>query len=132
MYSSDKSVSENGYAAVIRSYLLATLGCALFGAVYEMFSHEVYSFFMIFAFAVPLLLGAIRFSLMRRCGKPFPGRAAELIHAGAAALTVGSILQGVMEIYGTSSPLIAVFWAAGGVLASAGWLAAFIQAARRG
>ena len=122
MFISDKPVSEKRYAAVIGAYLMATVFCALFGAVYELFSHEVWSCFMICAFAFPLLLGAIPFSLLRKRGKPFPGKAADLVHAGVAALTVGSILQGVLEIYGTSNPLTAVYWAAGGMLVSVGWL----------
>ena len=122
MFTSDKPVSEKRYAAVIGAYLMATVFCALFGAVYELFSHEVWSCFMICAFAFPLLLGAIPFFLLRKRGKPFPGKAADLVHAGVAALTVGSILQGVLEIYGTSNPLTAVYWAAGGVLVSVGWL----------
>ena len=122
MYTSDKPVSERRYAAVIRAYFLSALLCALFGAVYELFSHEVWSCFMLCAFALPLLLGAIPFFLLRKRGKPFPGKAAELVHAGVAALTAGSILQGVLEIYGTSNPLTAVYWTAGGVLVSAGWL----------
>ena len=104
------------------AYLFSTVGCILFGAVYELFSHGVRSCFMICAFAFPLLLGAIPFFLLRKRGKSFPGRAADLIHAGVAALTAGSILQGVLEIYGTSNPLTAVYWTAGGVLVSAGWL----------
>ena len=119
---SDNPAEAKRYLAVIEAYLLAAVCCALFGAVYELFSHEVYSCFMICAFLLPLLLGAIPFFLLRMRGKPFPGRAAELVHAGVAALTVGSILQGVLEIYGTSNPLTAVYWAAGGVLVSAGWL----------
>ena len=107
---------------MIKAYLLSTVGCAIFGAVYELFSHEVWSCFMICAFAIPLLLGALPFFLLRMRGKPFPGKTAELVHAGVAALTVGSILQGVLEIYGTSNPLTAVYWTAGGVLVSAGWL----------
>ena len=122
MYTSDKPISEKRYASVIKAYLLSTVGCALFGAVYELFSHEVWSCFMVGAFAFPLLLGAIPFFLMQKRGKPFPGRAAELVHAGVAALTVGSILQGVLEIYGTGNPLTAVYWAAGGALVSVGWL----------
>ncbi|MDO4991044.1 MAG: hypothetical protein Q4E45_11115 [Eubacteriales bacterium] len=122
MYTSDKPVSERSYAAVIRAYLLSAVLCALFGAVYELFSHGVWSCFMVCAFALPLLLGVIPFFLMWKHWKPFPGRAADLIHAGVAALTVGSILQGVLEIYGTSNPLTAVYWAAGGVLVSVGWL----------
>ncbi len=110
------------YASAVGAYLLSTVICAIFGAVYELFSHEVYSCFMICAFAFPLLLGAIPFFLMQKRGKPFPGRAAELVHAGVAALTVGSILQGVLEIYGTSNPLTTTYWAVGSGLTVVGWL----------
>ena len=132
MYTSDKPISEKRYASVIKAYLLSTVGCALFGAVYELFSHEVWSCFMICAFAFPLLLGAIPFFLMQKRGKPFPRRAAELVHAGVAALTVGSILQGVLEIYGTSNPFMIVYWVAGGTLTAIGWLLTFIKQAVRG
>ena len=131
MYTSDKPVSEKSYTSVIKTYLLETVGCAIFGAVYELFSHGVYSCFMIGAFAFPLLLGAIPFFLMQKRGKPFPGRAAELVHAGVAALTVGSILQGVLEIYGTSNPFMIVYWVAGGTLTAIGWLLTFIKQAVR-
>ncbi len=131
MYTSDKPIPEKRYAYVVKAYLLATVGCAVFGAVYELFSHQVWSRFMICAFAFPLFLGAIPFFLLRKRGKPFPGKAAELVHAGVAALTVGSILQGVLEIYGTSNPLTIVYWAAGGALTAAGWLLTFIKQAVR-
>ena len=131
MYTSDKQVSEKRYAGVIWGYLLTTVSCAFFGAVYELFSHEVYSCFMIYAFVFPLLLGAIPFFLMQKHGKLFPGKAADLIHAGVAALTVGSILQGVLEIYGTSNPLTISYWFAGGTLTATGWLLAFKKQAVR-
>ena len=131
MYTSDKPISGKRYASVIKAYLLATVGCALFGAVYELFSHEVWSCFMICAFALPLLLGAIPFFLLRKRGKSFPGRAADLIHAGVAALTVGSILQGALEIYGTSNPLTLAHWAVGGALTAAGWLLTFLKQVER-
>ena len=122
MYTSDKSVSEKRYAAVIGAYLFSTAACAFFGAVYELFGHEVYSYYMIYAFAFPLLLGAIPFFLMQKAGKPFPGRAADLIHAGVAALTAGSIVQGVLKIYGTANCLTLAYWITGGVITSAGWI----------
>ena len=131
MYTSDKPISGKRYASVIKAYLLATVGCAIFGAVYELFSHEVWSCFMICAFVFPLLLGAIPFFQMQKRGKPFPGRAAELVHAGVAALTVGSILQGVLEIYGTSNPLTISYWVAGGALTAIGLLLTFIKQAVR-
>ena len=106
---------------------MATICCAFFGAVYELFSHEVYSYFMIYAFAFPLLLGAIPFFLMQKHRKPFPGKAAEFIHAGVATLTVGSLLRGVLVIYGTNNPLANIYWITGAVLNVAGWLMTFLK-----
>lgn len=42
-------------------YLFISLFCILFGAVYELFSHEVYSYFMLYAFVIPLGGGALPF-----------------------------------------------------------------------
>lgn len=88
-------------------YLLVSLFCVLFGAVYEMFSYEVYSFYMIYAFAFPLAGGTLPFfvlSLIRV--KKYPNALARnLYHSGIAALTVGSIIRGVLDIYGTTNVL---------------------------
>ena len=81
--------SRDRYASVVGAYLLSTVICALFGAVYELFSHEVYSYYMIYAFA---------------------------------------FLKGILAIYGTSNPLIAVHWILGAALTSAGWTAMFLSA----
>ena len=43
-------------------YLLLALVLALFGAVYEVFSHGVYSYYMLYAFAFPLAGGALPFT----------------------------------------------------------------------
>ena len=40
-------------------HALAAVFLAFFGAVYETFSHEVYSYYMIYAFAIPLVLGTL-------------------------------------------------------------------------
>ena len=122
MFTSHKPPEGKRYASVTGAYLLAAVFCGFFGAVYELFSHGVYSCFMLCAFAFPLLLGSIPFFMMRRAGRPFPGKGEDLIHAGIAALTVGSLLQGVLEIYGTSNPLTALYWIAGAALTAAGWL----------
>ena len=42
-------------------YLFVSLFCVLFGAVYEYFSHEVYSYFMIYAFVIPQVGGVLPF-----------------------------------------------------------------------
>ena len=167
-------------------YLAAAVFCALFGAVYEIFSHGVFSFFMIYAFAFPLVLGAVpmlwmglrteksaeeketpmeletdtaedlwfepytpeenagtglhrvsleeessdsaEYRLNSRENSPEPER---LFHlpgslelnawgSGIAALTVGSIFRGVLDIYGTSNRLVIVYPVVGGILLAAG------------
>lgn len=104
------------------AYLIAALGCALFGAIYEMFSHDVYSGFMIFAFMIPLLGGAAPFLVLAHLRKiRQPDQAARrLYHCGLATLTVGSIVEGVLAIYGTTNDLSTVYWFAGPLLAAAG------------
>ena len=96
-------------------YLLVSLFCVFFGAVYEVFSHEVYSYYMIYAFVFPLAGGTLPFLALALFGprKPVAG---SLYHAGIAALTISSILRGVLDIYGTSNHLIKGFWILGIVL----------------
>jgi len=97
------------------AYLLISLFCVLFGAVYEHYSHEVYSGYMIYAFVFPLAGGVLPFTLMSHyeCRR-VPGRLAlNLYNAGIAALTVGSIMKGVMEIYGTTNNILQIYWMVG-------------------
>ena len=97
------------------SYLGATVGVAAFAAIYELFSHQVYSRFLIFAFMIPLFGGVLPYSLLlgnQRSEKP--GILAQcLYNSGLATLTAGSVFQGILEIYGTTSHLSIVYWTVG-------------------
>ena len=42
-------------------YLCVSLFLILFGAIYEYYSHGVYSYFMIYAFCLPLVFGALTY-----------------------------------------------------------------------
>ena len=97
------------------AYLWLAVLCAAIGAVYEHFSHDVYSAWMIYAFSFPLVGGALVFSCMSQWRiMPVPTRAAlNLYHSGIATLTVGSFFQGALEIYGTSNALVRAYWIAG-------------------
>lgn len=102
-------------------YLMATLFCIVFAAVYEYFSHQVYSDYMIFAFAFPMIGGALPFLLVALRGRNFPDDIAiSLYNPGIASLTVGSIMHGVLDIYGTTNSLINVYWIVGTFLTVAG------------
>lgn len=94
-----------------------------FAGIYEYFSHQVYSGYMIFAFTIPLVGGAIPFLMIALLGKQFPGRvAANSYNSGIAALTIGSIMRGVLDIYGTTNNLTDVYWLVGGGLGAVGSL----------
>ena len=114
-------ISDNKKRQAVRiagNYIAASLLCALFGAVYELFSHEVYSYSMIYAFVIPLAGGALPFLAvaMGHIGR-FPGRISRsLYHAAITTFTIGSIMKGVLEIYGTTSALLPAYWIAGGLL----------------
>lgn len=104
------------------TYLWITIFCAFFGAVYEHFSHGVYSLYMLYAFAFPMVGGVLVWLGIGYSGKiPFPGAVSRnLWHAGIATCTVGSIYQGILEIYGTTSPYTNVYWIIGILLLSVG------------
>lgn len=176
MYTSDKTILANYSDRILkegRICLAAAVFCAVFGFIYEMFSHEVYSAYMIFAFAIPLLAGAVpafcfgyyakrksgkedpavgpdiadpekeaemdteadKYGMMeyradrrehRRQGICLPGQICRSAwNSGIAALTVGCIFRGVLEIYGTTNRLIVVYPVAAGVLMCIG-AAAFL------
>lgn len=111
------------------TYLGIALFTALFGAVYELFSHEVYSYYMIYAFAVPLVLGVLPslLCLVRRGGRARI-TAVRIWMAGVITLTIGSVFQGVLEIYGTTNKLTVLYLIAGIVLLL---IAAFLHLLRR-
>ena len=69
-------------------YLLITILCALFGAVYEAFSHGVYAYGMLYGFAFPLLGGVLPALLLAGKGNRMPSDASLLLwHFGVSALT---------------------------------------------
>ena len=108
MYTSDslhkrtlKNALGNALAAVITAF---------FGAVYEHFSHEVYSYYMIYAFAVPLIMGTIPYLLAGISDIRQPERLTiNTYNSAVAAFTVGCVFKGVLDIYGTTNKLIIVY-----------------------
>ena len=101
-------------------HALVSIGCALFlalsGAVYEHFSYGVYSNFMIYAFAAPLISGALQL-LALFFGKLPQARTLFLLHTSAAAFTAGCLVTGIIRISGRDHALLPVFFVLGGVLA---------------
>ena len=113
-------------ARALTVYLCITAFTAFFGAVYELFSHEVYSYYMIYAFALPLVPGMMPLALMLAFDGRAPGRLSfNLYNSGIAALTVGCLIKGVLDIFGTTNDLI-YFYLVLGVLFVVTGIAAYL------
>ena len=126
---SDKTYADLKTALI---YLIISMILTAAGAIYEHFSFGVYSYFMIYAFAIPLTGGALPFLIryLHRVKKnelhgkkhTVTGKqhvSAELYHAAVATLTAGSIVHGALAICGRPNSLTIVYLIAALVLLAA-------------
>ena len=100
--------SENNKKTLFKkliAYLGITAFIALFGFVYEQFSHNVHTFYMWFAWIWPLGFGVVPYLLLYLLPiKKVPGLISESVYnLGVALLTARSIYIGVIVIYNTTN-----------------------------
>lgn len=129
MFTSDNDLIRGKMLNTARIYFAVSMLTALFGAIYEHFSFGVYSFFMVFAFALPLLLGALpamMLGLREKAVLP-PPLARKAWRAGIATLTVGSIFRGVLDIYGTDSSFTGLYLVMGVMFMLAAMILAYAK-----
>ncbi|GHV27219.1 hypothetical protein FACS18948_4230 [Clostridia bacterium] len=112
------SVTDPNVCGLLKTgfaYVLIAIFCAFFGAIYEAFSHAVYSMYMIYAFAFPLVGGAAVTLLYAAFlhKRILSTLVKQLYNSGIATLTVGSVFAGALEIYGTTNWLVMVYWVVG-------------------
>ncbi len=112
------STSDNKkYQVQVVIHLSVAIFCALFGVIYEKFSHNIYSYYMIYAFAVPLVCGAFPYAILALRGTRVPNeRAIRFWNSAIATFTVGSVFRGVLDLYGSTNKLSVVYPIAGAVL----------------
>ena len=126
MFTSDERNGKLSKAALI--YAGFTGFTAVFGIIYELFSHEVYSYAMIYAFMLPLFLGLLPCLVLLRMKMRLPGETAvKAWNSGIAVLTLGMLCKGVLEIFGTTNSLIYVYPVAGAVLLLTGLIMFIVQ-----
>ena len=110
----------------IRKNTVFAAFCAIFAAIYEHFSHQVYSPYMICAFLFPVCLGIVPDIIrLKLCKSPKYLQKAGQIYSrhdishiyeislvmqqcGIYTFAVGSIFRGILDIYGTTNVLSAV------------------------
>ena len=95
-------------------YLFISLLTLIFGFIYELFSHEVYSNYMIFAFLIPLIGGSVIFLILYILKINNTNiLAINCYHSLIATLTIESIIKGILDIYGTTNYLLNCYIYAG-------------------
>ena len=104
LYTSGKSLKTN----IIFS-LAATIFFAVFGGIYEYFGHDIYSFYMIYAFMIPLLFGLLPYIIMLFKKIEIKKTAAKWWNLTIITFTLYSVIKGVLEIYGTTNKLSIVY-----------------------
>ena len=111
---------RRAHLKVALHYAIAAAGCALFALIYAQFSHEVYSPFMTFMFAIPLIGGALpALCLALAKSNPLPRATRQAWGLALASLTVASCLRGIFDIAGTASPYLPAYLAAAVICAIA-------------
>lgn len=103
----------------INKNIILTIVCIIFAAVYEHFSYQVYSAFMIGAFIFPLIfgVGANLIRLVVYSKRRISENILAVWQCSIYTLTVGSIYRGILDIYGTTNEKGALFWYTGAILA---------------
>jgi len=110
----------------VKIYVFTTLFCVAFNYIYSLFSHGVSSRYMSYAFVFSLVLGVVGFMVIGWLN--LDNRIAfNLYNAGIATLTVGSILQGIIDIAGADTAYPIYYFFVGTVFVAVAGLMYFYQ-----
>ena len=100
----------------LKKYLIFSSLCLVFACIYEMFSHQVYSMFMIFSFLIPLIMGVVVYALLVKKHFLVNNISNSLYKMSLYTVTFGSIMKGVLDIYGTTNNKLLIYLIAGLIL----------------
>ena len=100
---------------IMKVYIFVTIFTLIFGMVYELCSHGIFSFHMAYLFIYPLIGGVLPYWIIAyKTHKYVRFEMVDFLwNSGIATLIAGSLVKGVIDIYGTESPYIPVFYAVG-------------------
>ncbi len=112
-----------------KHYIYGMLFCIIFALIYEIFSHSVISYAMVLSFLWPMLGGVLLYTLLMKAPpRLHPTVAAALLYnSGIVLFTLGSVFQGVLEIYGTTNRLQKIYVIAGAFFLMSGILSYVLQ-----
>lgn len=116
-------VQKRQFRNRIRKNTILVAFCVIFAAIYEYFSHQVYSMYMIGAFLFPVVLGIVPDIIREKTHRKVSTLALTLQQCGIYTLVIGSIFCGVLDIYGTTNQAGALYWIVGWGLVIVGGIA---------
>ena len=102
----------------ISKYFILSLIFLFFGFIYEQFSHNIYSSYMIYAFLFPLIMGTIIYIIIDKTKivDLLSPLAMSFYNSSILTFSLGSIIQGVLDIYGTTNKLVFYYLIVGIIL----------------
>ena len=100
----------------LKKYLIFSSLCLVFACIYEMFSHQVYSMFMILSFLIPLIMGVGVYALLVKKHFLVNNISNSLYKMSLYTFTFGSIMKGVLDIYGTTNSKLVIYWIVGVIM----------------
>ena len=93
-----------------KRYLIFSIFILIFGIIYEIFSHGVYTPYMYLAFLIPFIFGVILKKILITVKAQIPVISDNLYNSFINTLTIGLIFNGVLIIYGTTNKLIIIYF----------------------
>ena len=95
----------------IIKYFIISIFFLLLGYIYELYSHGVYSYYMIYAFLIPLLMGFIPYLIIyiKRFNRNLSELGMRIYNCFILTLTLGCTMKGFLEIYGTTNSLVFIY-----------------------
>ena len=95
----------------IVKYLIMSIFFLLFALIYEIFSHGVFSSYMMCAFLIPLLMGTFIYGMIyyTKTNRYLSNSAIIFYNTSILTFTLGSIMKGVLDIYGTTNQMISIY-----------------------
>lgn len=121
-------VSTSDIKNFIKFYGILTVLLLITVVIYEQFSFGVTSFHMRLSIVIPVIYGILEFILIKI--KSFRSINRFILHMGMITWVLALFLYGVVEIYGTTSPLISPLYISGSVVTIIGIVGIILEKKR--
>lgn len=95
--------------SLLIGYGIATIICIVINFIYSKFGHGVTSNYMTYMFLYPLVIGSLTTFLNKSNNEV----SSNLAICGIATLTIGSFIQGILEIAGTATNFQIIYYIVG-------------------